>query len=98
MPNNSVSDGQTTADSTLPVEKCCGYDSGFHMGSIHERTEAEIVANVSLNMLVVPRGFFLSDTRGLFICWRKKNPGGGISADVIWGEKYEKAKRKRGKM
>jgi hypothetical protein len=26
-------------------------------------------------------------------------PGGeGISADVIWGKKYEKAKRKRGKM
>jgi hypothetical protein len=25
-------------------------------------------------------------------------PGGRISADVIWGKKYEKAKRKRGKM
>jgi hypothetical protein len=24
--------------------------------------------------------------------------GGGISADVIWGKKYEKAKRKRCKM
>jgi hypothetical protein len=24
--------------------------------------------------------------------------GGKISADVIWGKKYEKAKRKRGKM
>jgi hypothetical protein len=24
--------------------------------------------------------------------------GGGISADVIWGKKYEKAKRKRWKM
>jgi hypothetical protein len=24
--------------------------------------------------------------------------GGGISADIIWGEKYEKGKRKRGKM
>ena len=24
--------------------------------------------------------------------------GGGISADVIWGKKYEKAKRKRRKM
>jgi hypothetical protein len=24
--------------------------------------------------------------------------GGGISADVIWGKKYEKARRKRGKM
>ncbi len=23
-------------------------------------------------------------------------PGGEISADVIWGEKYEKAKRKKG--
>jgi hypothetical protein len=23
--------------------------------------------------------------------------GGGISADVIWGKKYDKAKRKRGK-
>jgi hypothetical protein len=25
-------------------------------------------------------------------------PGGGISANVIWGKKYEKAKRKGGKM
>jgi hypothetical protein len=25
-------------------------------------------------------------------------PGGKISADVIWGKKYEKLKRKRGKM
>jgi hypothetical protein len=23
-------------------------------------------------------------------------PGGGISAEVIWGKKYEKVKRKRG--
>jgi hypothetical protein len=25
-------------------------------------------------------------------------PGGEISANVIWGNKYEKAKRKRGKL
>ncbi len=28
----------------------------------------------------------------------EKNPRGEISADVIWGKKYEKAKRKSGKM
>jgi hypothetical protein len=33
------------------------------------------------------------------IYWKILPPwGGGISADVIWGKKYEKAKRKRGKM
>jgi hypothetical protein len=31
---------------------------------------------------------------GLYI---GKYPGGGISADVIWGNEYEKAKIKRGK-
>jgi hypothetical protein len=46
-------------------------------------------------MLVAARGFFLSDTRGLYV-GEKKNPGGKISADVIWGKKYDKAKRKRG--
>jgi hypothetical protein len=33
------------------------------------------------------------------IYWKiTPTPQGKISADVIWGEKYEKAKRKRGKM
>jgi hypothetical protein len=33
------------------------------------------------------------------IFWKIPPPrGGGISANVIWGKKYEKAKRKRGKM
>jgi hypothetical protein len=35
--------------------------------------------------------------RGLYI-GKYPPPGGGISADVIWGKKYEKTKRKRGKM
>jgi hypothetical protein len=34
--------------------------------------------------------------RGLYI-GKYPPPGGGISADVIWGKKYEKAKKKRGK-
>ncbi len=35
---------------------------------------------------------------GAYIYWKIPPPlgGGGISADVIWGKKYEKAKRKRG--
>ncbi len=28
----------------------------------------------------------------------KHPPGGGVSADVIWGKKYEKGKRKREKV
>jgi hypothetical protein len=33
------------------------------------------------------------------IFWKIPPPGGEkISADVIWGKKYEKAKRKKGKM
>ncbi len=28
--------------------------------------------------------------------FRKIPPGGGISANVIWGKKYEKAKKKQG--
>jgi hypothetical protein len=32
--------------------------------------------------------------RGLYI-GKYPPPPGGISADVIWGKKYEKAKRKR---
>jgi hypothetical protein len=38
--------------------------------------------------------------RGLYIGKYPPSPGGEekISADVIWGKKYEKAKRKRGKM
>jgi hypothetical protein len=34
------------------------------------------------------------------IYWKIPPPprGGKISADVIWGKKYEKVKRKRGKM
>jgi hypothetical protein len=33
---------------------------------------------------------------GIFT-WDRRRGRGGISADVIWGRKYEKAKRKRGK-
>ncbi len=37
--------------------------------------------------------------RGLYIGkYTPPEGGGGISADVIWGKKYEKGKRKRGKM
>jgi hypothetical protein len=36
--------------------------------------------------------------RGLYIGEKKPPRGGEISADVIWGKKYEKAKRKRRKM
>jgi hypothetical protein len=32
------------------------------------------------------------------IYWKIHPPPGGESADVIWGKKYEKVKRKRGKM
>jgi hypothetical protein len=35
--------------------------------------------------------------RGLYIGKYPPPRGGKISADVIWGKKYEKAKRKRGK-
>ncbi len=35
--------------------------------------------------------------RGLYIGKYPPPPGRGISADVIWGKKYEKAKRKKGK-
>jgi hypothetical protein len=34
-----------------------------------------------------------TNVRGLYI---GKYPGGGISADVIWGKNYEKVKIKRG--
>jgi hypothetical protein len=34
---------------------------------------------------------------GVYIL-EKLPPGGGISVDGIWGKKYEKVKRKRGKM
>ncbi len=36
--------------------------------------------------------------RGLYIGKYPPLGGGGISADVFWGKKYEKPKRKRGKM
>jgi hypothetical protein len=36
--------------------------------------------------------------RGLYIGKYPPPLGGGISADVMWGNKYEKVKRKRGKM
>jgi hypothetical protein len=36
-------------------------------------------------------------SRGVNIGKYPSPGGGGISADVIWGGKYEKAKRKRGK-
>ncbi len=37
---------------------------------------------------------------GVYILENTPPPGGGngISADVIWGKKYEKVKRKKGKM
>jgi hypothetical protein len=35
---------------------------------------------------------------GVYILENTPLGGGGISADVIWREKYEKAKRKRRKM
>ncbi len=34
---------------------------------------------------------FREVSRGLYMYW------GGLSANVIWGKKYEKARRKRGK-
>jgi hypothetical protein len=37
-------------------------------------------------------------SRGLYFGKYTPPWGGGISADVIWGKKYEKAKRKKGKM
>jgi hypothetical protein len=42
----------------------------------------------------------ISRNTGVYILENTPPPGGGekISADVIWGKKYEKAKRKRGKM
>ncbi len=36
--------------------------------------------------------------RGLYNGKYPPPPGGGISADVIWGKKYEKTKRKRRKI
>ncbi len=36
--------------------------------------------------------------RGLYFGKYPLGEGGEISADVIWGKKYEKAKRKKGKM
>jgi hypothetical protein len=36
--------------------------------------------------------------RGLYIGKYPPPPRGGISSNVIWGKKYEKGKRKKGKM
>ncbi len=36
------------------------------------------------------------ETRGLYIGKYPPLVGGEISADIIWGKKYEKVKRKRG--
>ncbi len=45
-------------------------------------------------------GFIVNHVAGAYILENTLPPPGGgkISADVIWGKKYEKAKRKRGKM
>jgi hypothetical protein len=41
---------------------------------------------------------YKANTPGVYILENTLPPwGGGISADVIWGKKYEKGKRKRGK-
>ncbi len=49
-------------------------------------------------LLFIAVEFDLTKCRGLYI-GKYPPPGGGeISADVIWGKKYEKAKRKRGKI
>ncbi len=45
----------------------------------------------------IPIKFSTLLPRGLYI-GKYHPPGGGISANVIWGKKYEKAKRKRRKM
>jgi hypothetical protein len=31
---------------------------------------------------------------GVYVYWRLSPPGGGVSADVIWGKKYERGKIK----
>ncbi len=42
--------------------------------------------------------YVYSSPKGLYIVKCPPPQGGGISANVVWGTKYEKAKRKRGKM
>jgi hypothetical protein len=42
--------------------------------------------------------FSWPDYRGLYLGKYPPPLGGGISADVMWGKKYKKVKRKRGKM
>jgi hypothetical protein len=46
---------------------------------------------------LLPAGHYEGD-RGLYIGKYPPPLGGEISADVIWGKKYEEAKRKRGKI
>jgi hypothetical protein len=57
---------------------------------------------IVLKQKVKPRKYIFSSTtiRGLYIGKYPPTSLGGekISAVVIWGKKYEKAKRKRGKM
>ncbi len=48
---------------------------------------------------VIPQRTNLRGVQGVYILEKKKPPPGeGISVDVIWGKKYEKSKRNRGKM
>ncbi len=47
------------------------------------------------NLFVLDLNFQLSLIRGLYI-GGKKFPRGGISADVIWGGKYERPREKDG--
>jgi hypothetical protein len=50
----------------------------------------------NLGLLFLRGGYYIS---GVYILENTTPPRGGgeISTDVIWGKKYEKAKRKRGK-
>jgi hypothetical protein len=57
------------------------------------KEQAEIVATVSLNMLVAARGFFLSDTRGLY---EKKTLRGGKYQLMSFGGKNMKRRREKG--
>ncbi len=71
-----------------------------HVRTLQLQKEAQGVVLVHKVYHIECIDFSLPYARGLYNGKYPPPLGGGekISADVIWGKKYEKAKRKRGKM